>query len=103
MILTPLQAIALVALIVILCAAVMAIIHLYLPHGSKAFIELKTRVKNLEAENTNLKARTQLLEERSVDHQVYGHTSYRVPAHEDPMALWDAIVHDAHQHSKDHP
>lgn len=96
MILSPLQAISMVALIVLLCAIVMTLIHLYLPLRTKTVAELQAQMSTLKhnwayySDSLDAyQARIEKLEDQGVT------INHPVTSSDDPMALWDAIVNQA--------
>lgn len=94
MILTPLQAIAILVFIVLACSATSWLIATR--QQRKFDRQINGILRDVYTANTNhsaLELRVQHLE------QLQG----LKPANDDPMALWDAIVHDASQHHQDQP
>lgn len=94
MILTPFQAIAILVFIVLACGATSW--RVATRQQRKFDRQINEIYRDVYTANTNhsaLALRVQHLEQ----------SQGLKPAHEDPMALWDAIVHDARQHHQDHP
>lgn len=96
MILTPLQIFGGIALIVLLCAIVMTLVHLYLPLRTKTVAELQDQMSTLKHNwayySDSLEAyqaRIENLEDRDIT------INQPVTSQDDPMALWDAIVNHA--------
>lgn len=109
MFLTPLQSLAMVALIVILAGAVMVLVHWYMPPSTKTIRRIRDQVDQTHPlyqmtleRVSQTENRLRALEEGSVEKRIYGRRDAQSATRpDDPMALWDAIVNDAHQHNQE--
>lgn len=105
MILTPLQALTMVALAVLLSGLVMVLIHRHMPLRNKTIADLQDQIYGLEAEQSvhdehigRLQRRTGITVDPVISGPVTTTTNLNLPADDDAMALWDAIVNDARKH-----
>lgn len=108
MIPSPLQALAMIALTVLLSGAVMVLVHRHMPLRNKTIADLQDQIYGLEAEQSvhdehigRLQRRTGITSDIAISGPVTG-KNLNLPADDDAMALWDAIVNDARKHEKDH-
>lgn len=101
MILTPLQALAMIALTILLCGAAMILIHRHIPVRNRQIERMELTMHQLKA--TSEATRRRLLKLENTTKANTTTTNLNLPADDDAMALWDAIVNDARKHENPRP